>query len=148
MAKIETGERVSLKGKAPALRSRKERPLAVSRIPAGFPSPAEDFSDGSLDLHEFLVESPPSTFFLRVEGDSMRDAGIFEGDILVVDRGRKAVHGSTVVAVVFGEMTVKRLNLSHGSILEPANSKYRAIDMATDEDASIWGVVVGVARKF
>ena len=97
-------------------------PLGLSKIPCGFPSAAEDWIEAELDLNEKLIKSPPSTFLFRVEGESMKDAGINDGDLLNVDRAKSPLHGKIVVAVVGGEMTVKRLNLkSEPPRLEPAN---------------------------
>ena len=84
------------------------RPLFSSGVSAGFPSPAEDHIDRKLDLNELLIQHPVATFFVRVAGESMKDAGINHGDILVVDRSLEAVSGKIVIAIVNGELTVKR----------------------------------------
>ena len=81
-------------------------PFFLSRVPAGFPSPADDYLEGELDLNELLIQHPAATFFVRLAGDSMVNAGLFDGDILVVDRAEQASHGHIVVAVIDGEMTV------------------------------------------
>jgi SOS-response transcriptional repressor LexA len=89
-------------------------PLFGSRIPAGFPSPADDDLEGTIDLNAQLIRHPAATFFLRVQGDSMTGAGIHDGDLLVVDREREARSGSIVVAAVDGELTLKRLKIDRG----------------------------------
>ena len=84
-------------------------PLFISRIPAGFPSPADDYIDKNLDLNESLIKHPAATFFVRVEGDSMVDAGIYSGDILIVDRALETINNKIIVAILDGEFTVKRI---------------------------------------
>ncbi|HSA13975.1 MAG TPA: translesion error-prone DNA polymerase V autoproteolytic subunit [Spirochaetota bacterium] len=123
-------------------------PLFVARIPAGFPSPADDYIDCALDLNELLVRHPAATFFVRVSGDSMTGAGIFSGDILVVDRAEQAAHNSIVIAELDGELTVKRL-VREGSALYlfPENPAYRPIQVTGDTAFSVWGVVVHVIRS-
>ena len=117
-------------------------PLFVSTISAGFPSPAESALEERLSLNDLLVEHPAATFFIRVEGDSMIEAGIFSGDILVVDRATPARHGCVVVAILNGEFTVKRLNTKNPQPrLEPANPLFHPIDITEEMDFRIWGVV-------
>ena len=87
----------------------KKLSIFLSSVQAGFPSPADDFAEKELNLHDLVVSCPAATFFVRVEGDSMKDANIFSGDILVVDRSKTASSGKIVIAVVNGEFTVKRL---------------------------------------
>src|SRR6476661_8507117 len=89
----------------------KELPYFEVGVSAGFPSPADDEIERPLDLHDLLVKHPSATFFIRVDGDSMEGAGIYTGDILVVDRALKAEHGTVVVALFNGEFTVKRLHI-------------------------------------
>ena len=117
-------------------------PLFISRVRAGFPSPAEDSLEARLNLHDWLVENPAATFFVRVEGDSMIDEGILSGDVLVVDRGVPIRDKSIIVAVVNGEFTVKRILMRKpGPVLEPANSAYDPIQVTDDMEFEIWGVV-------
>lgn len=124
-------------------------PLVLSPVRAGFPSPASDYLDDSIDLHDYLVADPPATFMVRVRGDSMEGAGIEEGDLLVVDKGLTAHHGDIVVAVVDGEFTVKRLHYRHGYCeLMPENPAYLPIVMAEGQELQIWGVVTGCVKKF
>ena len=117
-------------------------PFFEGCVPAGFPSPAEDYLDVPLDLNEYLVENKAATFLMRVDGDSMKGAGIFDGDLLVVDRAAHAVSGSIVVVAVNGEYTVKRLRVSGESVwLDPANARYKPMAIAEGEDLHIFGVV-------
>lgn len=122
--------------------------MFAHKIPAGFPSPANDFVEKTLSLDELLVEHPIATFFVQVSGDSMKNAGILTGDVLVVDRSKEPANKNIVVAVVNGEMTVKRL-LRNGSSIElhAENQNYKPIIFQGTEDLTIWGVVVGVVRK-
>lgn len=126
-----------------------QRPLFGTRVPAGFPSPADDYVEGQLDLHEYLIARPAATFYVRVVGNSMLGAGIYPGDILVVDRAREARHDAIVVAVVDGELTVKRLYWrADGVALHPENHDYQPIQIGEDIDFEIWGVVCGVVRRY
>jgi DNA polymerase V len=123
-------------------------PLFLARISAGFPSPADDYVECALDLNAYLVRNPAATFIVKVSGDSMSGAGIADGDILVVDRSEEAVHGRIVVAVLDGELTVKRLHLRKGArLLVPDNPKYRPLRIAPGQELQIWGVVTGVVKR-
>ena len=123
-------------------------PLYSSKVAAGFPSPAEDAIDSRLDVNDLVVDNPNATFFLQVSGDSMRDAGIVDGDYIVVDRSAKARHNSIVVAAIDGEFTVKHLLLSgRRPVLRAANPDYRDIEPAEEEDLKLFGVVRGVVRR-
>jgi DNA polymerase V len=126
-----------------------QRPLFFSTVPAGFPSPADDYIEKQLDLNEYFVEHPAATFYVRITGDSMKEAGIFSGDILVVDRSLNAVDGKIVIAAVNNELTVKRLYCNSGKVeLRPENPDYPILSFTDDMELVIWGVVVGVVRKF
>ena len=117
-------------------------PLHSHSVSAGFPSPADDYVEDQLDLNEFLIRNKPATFFLRVKGDSMLNAGIHDGDIIVVDRSLRPVHRSIVVAVVDGELTVKRLHLQKGGAeLHAENPQYEPILLGSGQELMIWGVV-------
>jgi DNA polymerase V len=123
--------------------------LFTSNPAAGFPSLGDDNTDITLNLHEYLVKNPPSTFFVKVAGDSMEGAGIFSGDILVVDRSLSPEHRSVVVAVIEGGLVVKRLKIADGKQwLISENSQYEPIVIDSEEGCYIWGVVVGSVRKF
>ena len=118
-------------------------PFYEGRVPAGFPSPAEDYLEAQLDLNDYLVRNKAATFLMRVEGHSMKGAGIFHGDLIVVDRAAEPVTGNIVVASVNGEHTVKRIRReADGVWLEPANPKFEAIWVGQDADLHIFGVVV------
>ena len=124
-------------------------PFFLSRVPAGFPSPADDYLEGELDLNELLIQHPAATFFVRLAGDSMVNAGLFDGDILVVDRAVTASHGHIVVAVIEGDMTVKRLHSQSGRVeLRPENPAYKPIVFGEGRELVIWGVVIGSVRQF
>jgi DNA polymerase V len=126
-----------------------EIPLFSSSVAAGFPSPAEDHIEDTLDLNDYMVERPDSTFMLRVEGESMKDIGILPNDILVVDRSLKAAHNKIVIAAIDGQLTVKRLFHRGGLIkLLPENSDYPEIELGQESDLVIWGVVIGSFRRF
>lgn len=117
-------------------------PLFLSSVRAGFPSPADDFLEKPLDLNEHLIQHPAATFFVRVDGDSMKNAYIHRGDILIVDRSLEATNGRIVIAVLNGEFTVKRLHFKNDSIvLESEHPNYPAIPISKDSDFQIWGVV-------
>ncbi len=131
-----------LKAFLTGIASRLPLPLYAARVAAGFPSPADDYIEGKLDLNEHLVKHPAATFFVRVEGDSMIGAGIHSGDILVVDRSLKPCHGKIVIAVLNGELTVKRLEQRKGVLrLLPENNSYPIVEITDAMDFTIWGVV-------
>ena len=120
-------------------------PLFISRIPAGFPSPADDYIDKNLDLNEYLIKHPAATFFVRVEGDSMVDAGIHSGDILIVDRTLEAINNKIVVAILDGEFTVKRIRkIKNELYLLPENSNFDPIEITEEMNFEVWGVVAYV----
>lgn len=123
-------------------------PIYLASVPAGFPSPAEHDLDKTLDLNELLIAHPAATFFVRVTGASMQNAGIFSGDILVVDRSLEAIDNKIVVAIVGGEFTVKRLKIREGQIsLVPENPIYPILEMKEGSDFQVWGVVTYVIHK-
>lgn len=120
-------------------------PLFLESVQAGFPSPADDYIDQQLDLNQHVIEHPAATFFVRVEGRSMIDAGISSGDILVVDRARQSAHNSIVIAAVDGELTVKRLKKKgRAMFLVPENAEFEPIKITPDTAVDIWGVVTYV----
>jgi DNA polymerase V len=123
-------------------------PLYASRVPAGFPSPADDHQEDTLDLNEYLVRNPAATFLVRVQGQSMINAGIHDGDLLVVNRSLEPRSDSIVVAVVNGELTVKRLKLEEGRCwLMPENPDYPPLEIREGMDLTIWGVVAHVIHS-
>ncbi len=118
-------------------------PVASESISAGFPSPADNYIETRIDLNEELIKHPNSTFFLRVSGDSMTGAGIYDGDLLVVDRGINASPGRIVVAILDGSFTLKRLTRQHNSLyLEAANPNHSAINLSKYNNVEIWGVAI------
>jgi len=120
----------------------RQRALLRKAVPAGFPSPADDYVERRLSLDEHLIQHKESTFFMRVAGHSMRDLGIFDGDLLVVDRSVPATHGCVVVAVIDGEFTVKQLlHTAQGKVLRAAHPDYPELAITAEQDFSIWGVV-------
>ena len=120
----------------------RQRALLRKAVPAGFPSPADDYVERRLSLDEHLIQHRESTFFMRVAGHSMRDLGIFDGDLLVVDRSVPAAHGCVVVAVIDGEFTVKQLLYTpQGKVLRAAHPDYPEVAVTAEHDFSIWGVV-------
>lgn len=130
------------------LKTRVVRPLLGSDIPAGFPSPAQDYIEDRLDLNEFLIKHPSATYFVRVDGYSMIEAGIFPDDILIVDRSLEAIHKKVIIAVLNGELTVKRLIIKDGIYyLKPDNPEFDTIEITADDQFSVWGVVTFVVHK-
>ena len=148
----ETGQGTALPEEAQALPS-----MAQSEIHAGFPSPATDYMTQAIDLNKELVRHPAATFYGRVVGDSMIDAGVEEGDILVIDKSLEAQDGDMAVCFIDGEFTLKYLRFkemtaSDGSVrrhirLEPANDRYPAIEVGEGSDFIMWGVVTYVIKK-
>ena len=138
-----------------SLQTTSENFSSVSRVPlfgalvqAGFPSPADDYLESYIDLNEVLVSNKAATFFVKVDGDSMLGAGIFTGDMLVVDRSLTAKHGNVIVAMVEGEFTVKRFVKIRGrTYLYPENKRYQPLDVTELEEFMVWGVVTTVIHK-
>jgi len=118
-------------------------PLFLAKVPAGFPSPADDYLDKNLDLNEYLIKNPSSTFCVRVEGSSMVKAGIHDGDILIVDRSLEPGDKKIVIAVVNGDLTVKRIRKEKGEVyLEPESDEFKPIEISEATDCQVWGGVV------
>ncbi len=123
-------------------------PLYSSKVQAGFPSPADDYIERYLDLNSEYIKHPSATFLVRAAGESMIDAGIFNGDVLIVDKSLTATDGSIVIAALNGELTVKRLSRKNGRVqLLPANIKFKPIDITEEHDVVIWGVVTLVLHR-
>jgi DNA polymerase V len=121
--------------------------LFSDAVPAGFPSPATDYCERKLDLNELCIQRPAATYFVRAQGDSMIDAGIFPGDVLVVDRSISASHGDIVIVSVNGELTVKLLETKPKMRLVPMNSQYDPIDVPEDADLEVFGVATTVIHS-
>jgi len=131
----------------PEFSNRYKLPLYLSAVSAGFPLPGDDFIEQRLDLND-LIEHPAATFFARVCGDSMQDAGIFHGDIAIVSRALEPTDGRVVVAVVNGEMLVKRISRKGDRLfLLAENSDYPPLEITEVMDFHVWGVVVSVFHK-
>ncbi len=123
-------------------------PLYASTVRAGFPSPADDYIDCKLDLNTHLIQHPAATFFVKASGDSMKNAGIQSGDMLIVDRSLEASHGRIVIAAIDGELTVKRLSRQDNLVqLLPENPAYSPITITGEENLVIWGVVTHVIHQ-
>ena len=123
-------------------------PFFASTIPAGFPSPADDYLDESLDLNDLVIKHPAATFFVRVDGESMIGAGIHPGDVLVVDRTEEPADSKIVVAVLNGEFTVKRMQKLDGKFaLVSENPALPPLEITPEVDVAIWGVVTYVVHR-
>jgi DNA polymerase V len=123
-------------------------PIYLAQVQAGFPSPADSYLDRTLDLNTLLIHHPAATFFVKVTGDSMRNAGISSGDLLVVDRSLEAADNKIVIAIVNGEFTVKRLKIRDNKIsLVPENPAYPILHLKEESDFQVWGVVTYVIHK-
>jgi DNA polymerase V len=123
-------------------------PLFLESVSAGFPSPADDYLEGKLDLNDFLITNPASTFLVRVTGDSMIDAGIHSGDLLIVDRSLMPSDRNIVIAVINGELTVKRLRYKKNQLfLYPENRDFKPIEITQEMNFEVWGVVKSVVHS-
>ena len=124
-------------------------PLFSHKVAAGFPSPADDYIEGMLSLDEDLIQHKSATFFVRAKGNSMIGAGIGDGDLLVVDKSLNPASGDIVIAVVDGDLTVKRLFKRGGIVtLKPENSRYKEIEFIEGQELQVWGVVTSMVKKF
>ena len=117
-------------------------PMIEGGISAGFPSPAQDYIDLKIDLNKELITNPSSTFYGRVKGSSMKDAGILDGDILVIDKSLEPQNGDTAVCFIDGEFTIKYIKIEPDAVyLIPANSKFQPIKVTEENNFCIWGIV-------
>ena len=132
----------------PDLSTTKLLPYFEAKVPAGFPSPAADYEENQLDLNKHLIKNPAATFFVRVSGDSMLGAGIHDGDLLVVDRSLDPTDKNVVIAVIDGELTVKRIRIRRKKItLEAENDNYSTREISNESDFQVWGVVTNVIHS-
>ncbi|MDR9401704.1 MAG: translesion error-prone DNA polymerase V autoproteolytic subunit [Psychroflexus sp.] len=132
----------------PQLRSRLALPFVEQGISAGFPSPADDFLDLSIDLNKEFIQHPNTTFYGRVRGDSMIDAGLHDGDLLIIDKSLEPQDGKIAVCFVDGEFTVKRIRKDQNVVwLVAENQKYKPIRVTSDNDFLIWGIVTTVIKQ-
>jgi len=123
-------------------------PIFQESVAAGFPSPAEDYIDMDLNLHDYLVQNPSATFCVKAIGESMKDAGIQSGDIMLVDRSLKPENRSIVLAIIDGEFTVKRVNVANDALyLLPENDSFTSIKITEEMDFQVWGVVTYIIHK-
>ena len=123
--------------------------LYSNPVSAGFPSPAEDHLDSSLDLNEYLIKHPSATFYIYAKGHSMNDIGIYDGDVMIVDRALEAKSKDIIIAVINGEFTVKRIYIKNNSIyLVHENKTFKSILVEDDMDFQIWGVVTHTIHSF
>lgn len=121
---------------------------AYCSVAAGFPSPADDYATKAIDLNAVLIKHPQATFMMRIAGSSMRDAGVDDGDVVLVDRALRPIHGSVIIAVVDGEFTCKRLHKRGGAIkLQAANPTFPDIVPTDGQTVELWGVVTKVIKS-
>ena len=124
-------------------------PLYSHKVAAGFPSPADDHIEGRLSLDEHLVSNKDATFFVRARGSSMDGAGIFDGDLLVVDKSLDPSSGDIIIAIIDGDLTVKRfIQRGEAVILKPENPRYKEIELQDGQELLVWGVVTSTVKKF
>ncbi|RPG60643.1 MAG: translesion error-prone DNA polymerase V autoproteolytic subunit [Flavobacteriales bacterium TMED191] len=124
-------------------------PYFQNGVSAGFPSPAEDHIDSKIDLNQLLIEHPSATYYVRVNGDSMLDAGILNGDLLIVDRSLEVINNSIVVAYIDGDFTVKRIRKNKNKLfLQAENNKYQPIEITEEMDFELFGVVAHAIHHF
>jgi DNA polymerase V len=124
-------------------------PLFGHKVPAGFPSPADDYIEGRLSLDEHLIANKDATFFVRAKGSSMVGAGIFDGDLLVVDKSLDPASGDIIIAIIDGDLTVKRfIKRGEKIILKPENPRFKEIELKDGQELQAWGVVTSTVKKF
>jgi DNA polymerase V len=126
-----------------------ELPFATEGISAGFPSPALDFVNLTIDLNRHLIKHPSATFYGRVCGNSLKNAGIDDGDLLIIDRSMEPINGKIAVCYIDGEFTAKRINLNKNELwLMPENDAYKPIKIEKETDFLVWGIVIHVVKSF
>ncbi|MFQ6035517.1 MAG: LexA family protein [Sedimentisphaerales bacterium] len=129
----------------PDCSTKRQQPIFETKVPAGFPSPAGDYEEDKLDLNKHLIRNPAATFFVRVTGHSMVKAGIHDGDLLVVDRSIEPRDKNVIIAVVNGELTVKRIRIRKNKLtLEAENENYQSQEINEEMEFEVWGVVTNV----
>ncbi|MEA1972814.1 MAG: translesion error-prone DNA polymerase V autoproteolytic subunit [Candidatus Cloacimonadota bacterium] len=146
-SELRTSDSISLVSKF-SQKMRLQLPLFADTVQAGFPSPAEDYIEDHIDLNQYLIKHPQATFFIKVSGNSMIDAGIFNDDILIIDRAIDPIANKVVIAVIDGELTIKRLKKKNGKwFLKAENQDYEDIHFLEEEDLLIWGVAIYSIHK-
>lgn len=132
----------------PEYSENKIRPIVNEDIPAGFPSPAEDFKEIRISLDKELIKNEDATFYARVRGNSMIDANIEDGDLLVIDRSIEARDGKVAICMIDGEFTVKRIKMGKDCLyLMPENEKYKSIKVTDENEFVVWGIVTYVIKE-
>lgn len=133
----------------PSYKTELELPFVVNGISAGFPSPADDFLDINIDLNKHLIKHPSTTFYGKVKGNSMIDAGIHDGDLLIIDKSLEPKNNKIAVCFIDGEFTVKRVKIEKDIIwLIAENKDYPPIKVTKDNEFLIWGIVINVIKYF
>src|SRR5690606_35591837 len=133
----------------PSYRTKLELPFVVNGISAGFPSPADDFLDINIDLNKHLIKHPSTTFYGKVKGNSMIDAGIHDGDLLIIDKSLEPKNNKIAVCFLDGEFTVKRIKIEKDIVwLIAENKNYKPIKVTKDNEFLIWGIVINVIKYF
>lgn len=124
-------------------------PFYSTGASCGFPSPADDFAENSLDLNEYLIDHPASTFFVRAKGNSMIEAGIFDGDLLIIDKSLDPKNNSIVLACIEGEFLIKKFVKKDSKVfLEACNPEYKNMDVTMNEGFSVEGIVIATIHQF
>ena len=145
--KLHTSSRLDIF--SPSFETELQLPLVQGGIVAGFPSPADDFLDSSIDMNKFLVKNREATFYGRVKGNSMINAGIADGDLLVIDKSIEPANGKIAVCFINGEFTVKRIKIEGSQCwLMPENDQFQPIEVFPDNQFIIWGIVIHVIKSF
>ncbi len=128
--------------------SHRDQVPVVEGIHAGFPSPAEDYAEPSLDLNRYVIKNPASTFYARITGDSMTGVGIQDGDIVVIDKSLEPANDQIAVCFIDGEFTLKRIHVEDGHLyLMPHNPDYPAIEITEENNFQVWGIVTYVIKR-
>lgn len=124
-------------------------PLVNEEISAGFPSPAQDFIESSIDLNKELIRNPNTTFYARINGDSMKDMSINSGDLVIIDKSLEPKNGNIAVCFIDGEFTMKEIKIEQNCCwLIPANKSFKSVRVDKDNDFAIWGIVIHVIKSF
>jgi len=149
MRLVKTKDTPSLSFYTPLTEGGLKQPIIEGGISAGFPSPAEDFTEVSIDLNLELLKNPSSTFFCRVSGDSMQDIGIADGDLLIVDKSLEPKDDKIAVCFIDGEFTLKKIKLDKDCCwLIPANKNYKPIKVTSENEFIVWGVVTYAIKSY
>ena len=148
MTRKPSNDKVKLEFFVPSISEELRLPLVDAFISAGFPSPADDYLEAKLDLNQLLIQNPSSTFFARVRGNSMLDAGIHDGDILIIDKSLEPKQTSVLICFIDGEFTVKKVMRANGDFyLMPQNKEFEPIKVNKNSDFRLWGVVTYCIHK-